>query len=127
MILLASIYDPYYDSALFCHALAASVAAALVLIIWFDTTAFVEYGRLIGFKFEKYKSNEEIGIPFTDWLEIEYDYFCVRLICCPICLAIWLQIAGYFIHKSVWTAIFGAYFSLIFYFAFKIITRRADS
>ena len=118
-MILASISDPYYDPALFCYAFIASVAAALVLIIWFDSNTFVEYGRLIGFKFEKYKPNEEIGIPFTDWLEIEYDYFCVRLICCPICLAIWLQIVGCFIHKSFWVAVLGAYFSLIFYDLFQ--------
>lgn len=108
------------------NSLLASVSAALILVIWFDTNAFVEYGRLLGFRFEAYKKNEELGVSFSDWLEVKYDNFITRLIACPICSAVWIQVGGYFIFESIWVLSLGTFFSLIFYFLFKIMMKKAD-
>ena len=108
------------------YTIASSVAAALTFIIWYDTNALPEYARALGFKLKDYEKSERLGIPFPDYLEIRCNNFITRLIACPICLAVWLQIGAYFLHKSFWVSLFSIYFSLILYFLFKIIMRKAD-
>ena len=71
---------------------------SLVMIVWLKTEAFYEYCKLFGFKkvfyIEEYsifaEATPEMG--YIEYLQIEYDCFFVRLISCPICLGIWLNI-----------------------------------
>ena len=125
-MILASAYDPYYQHVaglieliatvlyLIGDSLFVSLMIAFALVVWFETNAFVEYARLFGFKLEKYKKSEELGILFVDWLPIKRDSFLVRLITCPICLATWLSAIGaYFFCKNVYS------FFIIFYMSFN--------
>ncbi len=68
-----------------------------VLIVWYKTSAFVEYldyfnlgGRLI-YDYRK-KKERSSNLHFTTFLLIHRNSFFVRLICCPICLMVWLNV-----------------------------------
>lgn len=137
--MLASAIDPYFQpittlvlsvSELLkfgCYTFISAVTISIILLIWNQTNAFVEYARLIGFSFSSYKDDEKLGILYIDHLEVKYgDYFIVRLLACPMCLSVWLSFAGYFIHESIWAAVCGMYFSLVFYFFLKIIMNKSD-
>ena len=109
------------------EAAVASLAIAFILIIWFDTNAFVEYARIFGVKLKDYEKLEATGMLFVDWLPIKYDNFLARLITCPICLATWLAIiAAYFFCKNVYSFFIMFYMSLMAYFLFKILMKKSD-
>jgi hypothetical protein len=64
----------------------------LILIVWFKTSAFVEYCEL--FKLSKYfKVDQYIdlkdNLTFPEFLKEYYNNFLTRLLSCPICTAIW--------------------------------------
>jgi hypothetical protein len=64
----------------------------LILIVWFKTSAFVEYCEL--FKLSKYfKVDQYIDLKddltFPEFLKEYYNNFLTRLLSCPICAAIW--------------------------------------
>ena len=104
-----------------------SLAIAFILIIWFETNAFVEYARMFGARLEGYKKLEGTGMLFVDWLPIKYDNFLVRLITCPVCLATWLSIIGaYFFCKNVYSFFIMFYVSLMAYFLFKTLMKKSD-
>jgi hypothetical protein len=136
--MLASAFDPYYQpivttltnlsevSFFIFYLFISSVSVATVLLIWNDTNAFVEYARLLGFKMSGYEYDEKLGISYPDYLESKYNNFIVTLLACPICLSVWLNLGAYFIHKFGWVLVCGIYFSLIFYFLFKIIMKKSD-
>ena len=70
---------------------------SIILIVWHKTEAFYEYCNLLRvnlFKIKDYssfvKDVPEMG--YKEWLMTEHDCFFVRLITCPICLGIWLNI-----------------------------------
>lgn len=74
-----------------------------ILIVWFRTSAFVEYARLIGLR--KYLlgyENDNNGLSYPQYLYIKSKQilkspiclFFINLITCPICLGMWLSIFG---------------------------------
>ena len=71
---------------------------SLVMLVWFKTDAFYEYCKLFGFKklfyTEEYSIFAEASpeINYLEYLQVQYDCFFIRLISCPICSAIWLNI-----------------------------------
>lgn len=136
--MLASAIDPYYEpitttlvnsseALLFVFYLfISSVSIATLLLVWFDTNAFVEYARLLSFKMKGYEFDEQAGISFPDYLRVKYDNFITSLIACPICLSVWLNLGAYFAHKFVFVSVCGVYISLIFYFLLKIMMKKSD-
>lgn len=74
----------------------SSSVVALFLIIWFRTEAFVEYCRL--FKLDRishYKNYDEkkandVSLTYHGYLRQYHNSFRVRLLTCPICVALWL-------------------------------------
>ena len=66
---------------------------AAILIIWFETTAFVEYASLLRlnklFKIDEYYKQEE---EYTLFLAINYNNFFTRLLSCPYCIGFWMSI-----------------------------------
>jgi len=109
-----------------------SFSVALILIIWFETDAFVEYlsflrvGRAF-FKLDRYAElKKKVGVSYPDFLSMNYDNFVLNLITCPICLAIWLNIFLIFSHKSLSLFVVSTYISLSLYFIFKILMRKSD-
>lgn len=109
----------------------ASFAVTFVLIIWNETNAFVEYARLLGAKLEEYKIEEGLGISFPDYILSKYSSnFIVRLICCPICLCVWLSIVafawydyGWGTYSSILDFFLIFYLSMAKYFSFKFLMK----
>lgn len=110
-----------------CDSLISSVVVVFVLIIWNETNAFVEYCRLLGFSLEGYKIQEQAGIPFTDYLMSAYhEKFLVRLICCPICLSVWLSGLAAYLFENFLIFFLCFYLSLFLYFKLKSIIKSSD-
>src|SRR5512137_632895 len=71
---------------------------ALILLIWFRTDAWLEYTRLFRLNWlslykefdEKYK--QDASLTYHLFLRKDHNCFFVRLVTCPICLAVWLGI-----------------------------------
>lgn len=63
-----------------------------ILILWFESDAFVEYSKLFGFKFNSFKEakNNKFDLTFPQYLVNKYPSFLTKLISCPICLSAWL-------------------------------------
>ena len=77
-----------------------------VLIIWFNTDAFVEYFnvlRIPGVKVKEYLAakDRDCILTYHTFLLLNYNNFFTRLITCPICTTVWLSfIVGLFIQIS---------------------------
>ena len=74
---------------------------AVLLIVWFKTNAFIEYvevfrlGKLFSLSlFEEKRQNHPNGLTYLNYLLIYRNSFITRLISCPICLCIWLNVAN---------------------------------
>ena len=71
---------------------------ALVLLVWFRTDAWLEYTRLFHLNFLSFykdfdaKYKEDVSLTYLHYLRRDHNCFFVRLITCPICLAVWLGI-----------------------------------
>ena len=75
-----------------------SCLIALLLLIWFRTDAFVEYSKILHLNsisfhkdFEE-KHHNDASLTYIFYLRKYHNCFLVRLITCPICLAIWIGI-----------------------------------
>lgn len=70
----------------------------LVLLVWFDSEAFVEYAKLAGgglfFKIDEYEEAQKsrASLDYLGYLTEKYNTFFIRLISCPLCLSIWVSI-----------------------------------
>ena len=72
----------------------------VVLYIWFDTDAIVEWAKLFHLKFMKYDEyykNKQTVMPYalySEFIEGKYgpENFICRLITCPICFSVWCNI-----------------------------------
>ena len=102
-----------------------SCAVATVLIMWFDTHALYEYIKLFRlqkiFGLAEYEERlSKFGMYLHEYLISKDDNFLFRLLSCPICLSVWINlILSVICHQSV-LIFFGAqYVSLILYFLFK--------
>ncbi len=68
---------------------------ASILLIWFRTDAWLEYTKLFRMNFlSDYKGyerakTEDVMLTYNNYLRQYHDCFFVRLITCPICLAVW--------------------------------------
>ena len=70
----------------------------LLLLIWFRTDAWLEYCRLFGldsisfFRDFDNKQYQDVLLTYHIYLRRYHNCFFVRLITCPVCLAVWLGI-----------------------------------
>jgi hypothetical protein len=77
-----------------------------ILLIWFNTEAFVEYAKLIHLPYVKVKEyliakEKDCTISYHTFLLVNYNNFFTRLITCPICTSFWLSvIIGFFAQLS---------------------------
>lgn len=67
-----------------------------MLIIWFNTDAFLEYARLLrlpGVKVKEYylAKDRDCTLSYHTFLLLKYNNFFTRLITCPICTSAWLS------------------------------------
>ena len=78
-----------------------------VLIIWFNTDAFVEYSRLLHIPVVKVKEfsvayEKDCTLSYHTFLLMNYNNFFTRLITCPICTSFWLSIiTGIFVNLHI--------------------------
>ena len=93
----------------------------LVLLVWFDSSAFEEYASLFKLDFwfdlstleSKRNSDPELGYP--DFLVMYHNNYFTRLLSCPLCITIWFHIFSYFHHRSFEVSVISAFFSILFY------------
>ncbi len=93
--------------------------------IFFETPAFIEYFTLFKLKFTKYKEYNDIKsrldtLSYNNFLLMNYDSFFIRLITCPICLSVWLNLLMFLMTKNDFSEVFFniiltwiGYFSLV--------------
>lgn len=78
-----------------------------ILIIWFNTDAFLEYARLLhlpGVKVKEYlvAKDRDCTLSYHTFLLLNYNNFFTRLITCPVCTSAWLTlIVGIFIDLAL--------------------------
>jgi len=78
-----------------------------ILIIWFKTSAFLEYSKLFGFKklfkiedYDKYKE-KTLNIEYLDFLILKYPNFLTKLIQCPFCINFWISLFLIIIYRNL--------------------------
>ena len=98
---------------------------SIILLILFNTDAFVEYCRLIKplrklFKIHKFDEayQNDFELNYVTYLRINHNNFFVRLITCPTCLNFWLSIVSAGITYDNFIQNFGMimYSSLFLYY-----------
>jgi hypothetical protein len=96
-----------------------------ILIVWFNTEAFIEYMQLFKLNFFKIKEyniekEKDCTIDYHLYLKLHHNNFFTRLITCPICTSFWLSLVGSILF-SINLLNFGIIFicSLLLYFAFN--------
>ena len=79
---------------------------ALILLVWFNTDAFIEYLKYLPFDLFKIKSyftakQNDVTLTYHNYLLFNYNNFFIRLITCPICLNVWLSIINCIIFTNI--------------------------
>ena len=97
----------------------------MLLIIWFNTEAFVEYSQVLKFKWFKVydyivAKETDFTLTYHSYLLQKYNSFFTRLITCPYCLNFWMILIGKFLFGYSFLEIPTIYVtSLITYFIFN--------
>lgn len=106
------------------------ILGAVITFIWINTNAFVEYCNLLGLggliRSEEYKkANLKAGgeLSYSDFLALTYDCFLTRLLSCPVCLVVWLNLIFYVWHGSLGEVVFGIYGGWLSYFGLNKIVK----
>ena len=93
-------------------------AVSLILFVWFNTNAFIEYCRLLGFKklflIDKFENSPELDYP--SFLINNKNCFLFRLLVCPACLGAWINAGFFFLNYDFILAIVNYWVSLFAYF-----------
>ena len=115
----------------------ASCSIALVLYIWLETDAFVEYVKMLRLdrnmlfmflrvnEYEEYISkNLEEDMTYPDFLSYECGSFFTTLISCPICVSVWLSIfSGFYLSFTLFPVI--NIISITLFLLIKILFKKA--
>lgn len=86
--------------------LIGSCIIALLLLIVFRTDAWLEYCQVFRLNcisfYEDFlaKQKEDVSLNYLHYLRRDHNCFFVRLITCPICLAVWI---GFIISIVTWS------------------------
>jgi len=117
--------------------LTITCAIALVLFVWLETDAFVEYVKLLrlnrlasfGFlrvdEYEDYVSkNLEEEVTYPDFLSSNYNNFFTSLISCPICISVWLSVfCSFYLSFALFPVI--NITSIVLFLLIKILFKQA--
>lgn len=95
--------------------LLSSFVVAYLLLVWFETSAFVVYAKKLGL--EKWIVLPDDDFVYIDFLKVRdakpYGFF-VKLLSCPICLSFWLSLPFLFLTKwFLAIAFLGVFFYLL--------------
>ena len=99
----------------------------VVLIIWFNTNAFVEYSKYLPFFNKLIKSYDQssktgLNVNFVNFLALNYDCFLVRLISCPFCLNFWISIfTSFFVGYEFFSFIYVS--SMIYFKILNVLSK----
>lgn len=108
----------------------------VLMYIWFDTNALVEWVKL--FKLNKvfnYKEYEEyllkVNFPlsYLEWVAFKYNNFFTKLFTCPICLSVWINIlVTIVLYKKFALLLTGVniFLTWMIYHILKIIIKKAN-
>ena len=106
---------------------------ACALYIWHDTDTFVGYMSLFGlgnfFGIKKFKEERELNpmMDYESYLLINHNSFLIRLITCPICLSVWLNLLAFAVHhRNVEMFFVSLWLTWLAYFSIKLIITKAD-
>ena len=126
---MIAIYEWFESNGPWSGILFVSSVQALALMVWFKTSAFVEYARLFGFGrfLKEFEEEENMGISFPDYLAAQHNNFLTRLISCAVCLGAWLSIALFILHESIYVFVVGYYLSLLLYFGLAWAMNKSDA
>lgn len=104
--------------------------STIIAYLWINTNAFVEYVKILGaksaFDIEEFENkNEQTGANFTypDFLCFRNNTFFTRLISCPVCLIVWVQIFMFVFHLNFILLFNSIYISWVLYF---ILTKLSS-
>lgn len=99
-----------------------------VLIIWLKTEAFVEYARLFGLskllEVDLFDNRSMYELTYPAFLLVNHNNFLTRLIACPICLGIWLNIIVCFFFKDFSFFFVKVVISILLYSILSITIRK---
>jgi hypothetical protein len=117
------------DDVFLSQLLAYSFAVVFVLVVWFKTDAVFEYLNLFGLGglFGDYrKHKEKFGVSLPEYLLVKKDCFFSRLLECPMCLSVWLNLGFFAWHRELFLFFGGFYVSLLLYFLFSLLMKKQD-
>jgi len=94
---------------------------SLILLIWFNTDAFVEYLQYIPFDIFKIKAylkakKNDVTLEYKNYILFNHTNFFVKLVCCPICLNVWLSIISGLILSNISVIPIICILSLVIYY-----------
>lgn len=110
--------------------LESSFIVCFVLNVWFNSNAFVEYSRYfnLGFYFYTYdyekKLEQNPDLTYIDYLRVYHDSFYIRLITCPLCLSIWLNVLTCLFFTNFSLFFLNAWLSLILFYSLSIFIKK---
>lgn len=107
--------------------IAAALTVAMLLVLWFDTNAFVEYTSLLGITwwhvadYQQFLSSCDAAsfLSYPKFLFEFYPSFFSRLLKCPICVSVWLGLLTTPIFLSVVHCLAVSFVGLNFYHLFN--------
>jgi len=103
-----------------------------ILIVWFESNAFVEYCRALKigigfFGIKEYERWEDKGMSYPEFLAVRDNTFFNRLVSCPVCLNFWLNLFFILAHKDIYIFCAGYFLSLLAYFLLKLVITKGSS
>jgi hypothetical protein len=104
----------------------------LLLIVWFQTNAFIEYAKILvaGNKFlkvEQFERESQItGINYPEFLQLNYNCFFTRLISCPYCIVFWLCVSQSIATDKPLIGVIIYYPTILLYFLLQLILKKIN-
>lgn len=98
--------------------------------LWFDTDAFVEYAAILRLKFAKYEPyfqlRKTMPMDYHSFLLSFHNSFIVRLITCPVCFLVWLNLAGALFSNDFMSLGLTTILSWLGYFGLRKTIKRLN-
>jgi len=116
------------------HAIVDSSIVSVVLIyLLLETDALYEYLKLFRItkilKIEKPYLEFKVKFEYFNFLKyllIHKNNFITRLVNCPICLSIWINVIFYLITGFSFYVFYSIYITWVLYFFIKILVKHLD-